>query len=206
MSSKRFSKDFACNHRKYLPCRFGYLDGDRYRCSYHRLIVWIGGINRDKQTTESLVREACPPIQAEEEFTWFARKLHQEFAKEIIEKSKVGDLIFCFNEIDGEVVLLERPSTIFDHCVYKDKKGEVKSYSVSHFRLLSKGNYNVEHHIEGEKSEIQSQMIKRMAGETGFRVEILETERGHLLRIFGDSQQELDDFMTVCVYNKFIIK
>ncbi|MFX1489020.1 MAG: hypothetical protein ACFFBI_07725 [Promethearchaeota archaeon] len=206
MSSKRFSKDLACNHRNYLPCRFGYLDGRVYRCSYHRLHVLTAWVNQDEVGAASLLKDACPPIQTEEEFTWFARKLHQEFAKEIIEKSKVGDLIFCFNEIDGEVVLLEKPSTIFDHCVYKDKKGQVKSYPVSHFRLLSKGNYSVEHHIEGVKSEIQSQMIKRMAGEAGFRVEILETERGHLLRIFGDRQQELDDFMALCVYNKFIIK
>lgn len=53
MSSEKFSKDFVCNHRKHLPCRFGYLDGEVYRCSHHRLYVLAGWVSVDEQAAEA---------------------------------------------------------------------------------------------------------------------------------------------------------
>ena len=72
-------------------------------------------------------------------------------------------------------------------------------------RTISKGNYVAEYLAKGNESEIDSLMIKRMALEAGFRVEIEKSEMGHLIKIFGDSQREVDDFMTLCVYNKFVL-
>lgn len=205
MSSKKYSKDFACNHQKYLPCQFAHLDGDVHRCSYHRLNVLAGWVRGDEQTADELTKQACPPIREEWEEKEYLAKIREGYANELIENAEVGDLVFCFEEIDGEVILLEKPETNVGNCVYKNKKGEIRSCIARLFRTLSKGNYCEEHHIKGDESEIDSRMIKRMAGEAGFRIEIEETSEGHLVKIFGDNQQEVDDFMTLCVYNDFTI-
>lgn len=205
MCEERFSKDFACNHRKYLPCRFGYRDGEVYRCSYDRLWVLASWINGDEQYANALTNKACPPIKEEDKFNKYLINLHQQYAQDIIKNAKIGDLVFCFDEIDGEVVLLEKPDDILGRCLYKNKKGLVKSCPVVQFRTISKSNYAAEYLAKGNESEIDSLMIKRMAGEAGFRVEIQKTESGHRIKIFGDTQREVDDFMTLCVYNKFIL-
>lgn len=205
MSSEKYSKDFACNHREYLPCRFAHLDGEVYRCSHDRLYVLAGWVRGDEEAVENLVKQACPPIKKEGKFIQYLARINEENANELIKNAEVGDLVFCFQEIDGEVILLEKPETNVGNCVYKNKKGEIRSFIVRSFRTLSKGDFLAEYLTKGDDSEIQSQMIKRMAGEAGFRVEIEEKEKAHLVKIFGDSQQEVDDFMTLCVYNKFII-
>jgi len=112
MKSEKFSKDFACNHRKYLPFQFGYLDGNVYKCSYHRLWVLAAWINNDHSTAATLLNQACPPIKREAKFSEFLRNLHQHYAENVIENAKIGDIVFCFDEIDGEVVLLEKPTTL----------------------------------------------------------------------------------------------
>jgi len=205
MDLMNFSKDYACNHQRYLPCRFAYLDEDVHRCSFHRLFVLVGWVQGDEEAAEDLVRHACPPNQEEWEYKRYLRKINEEYAEEIIQNAKIGDIVYCFEEVDGEVVLLEKPTSYQGQCVYKDKKGQTRSCHVGLFRTLSKGNYVEEYLAKGEDSEIRSRMIKRMAGEAGFRVEIEENKNGHLVKIFGDSKREVDDFMTLCVYNKFVL-
>jgi len=205
MDPEKFSKDFVCNNREYLPCRFAHLDGDVHRCSHHRLFVLAGWVRGDDQAAEDLIKQACPPIKEEWEEDQYLLKIHQEYANELIKNAEVGDLVFCFAEIDGEVILLEKPTSYSGNCVYKNKKGQVKSCHVGLFRTLSKGNYCEEYHIKGDKSKIDAQMVKRMAGQSGFRIEIEKTDEGHLVKIFGDSKEDVDDFMTLCVHNKFII-
>ncbi len=205
MNQPNISKDFACCHRKYLPCRFSHLDGDVHRCSYDRLWVLAKWINQDEETAKSLVNQACPPIRDEDNLSKFLAKIHKEYANDVIKNANIGDTIFCFDETNGEVTLLEKPVTDTGLCVYKTATEEIRSKPVKLFRTISQGNYAAEYLIEGEKSEIESLMIKRMALESGFRVEIQKTDSGHMVKIFGDNQREVDDFMTLCVYNKFII-
>lgn len=205
MNHTHFSKDFTCSHRKHLPCRFGYLDGDVYRCSYDRLWVLAKWINNDDQTATKLLDQACPPIRDEDNVSKCLAGLHKEYAKDIIENANIGDTIFCFDETNGEVTLLEKSETNTGLCVYKTANGEIRSKPIRLFRTISQGNYTAEYPTEGERSEIETLMIKRMALEAGLRVEVQKNDSGHMVKIFGDNQQEVDDFMTLCVYNKFII-
>lgn len=208
MDQQKFSKDFACTHRKYLPCPFAYRDeedSEVYRCNYDRLWVLAALINGDEQYANTLTNKACPPIKREVKFSEFLKNIHRQYAYDIIKNAKTGDLVFCFDEIDGEVILLEKPDDILGRCLYRNKKGQVKSCPVVQFRTISKGNFAAKYLAKGNESEIDSMMIKRMAGEAGFRVEVERAEMGHQVKIFGDNQQEVDDFMTMCVYNKFIL-
>lgn len=149
--------------------------------------------------------QACPPIRDEWKEKQYLAKIHEDYADEVIKKAEVGDLVFCFDEFDGEVILLEKPETNIGNCVYRNKEGEIRSCIVRLFRTLSKGKCYKEFHAKGENSEIRCQMIKRMAGQSGFRVRIEKTPEGHLIEVFGDSRQEVDDFFTLCVYNNFNI-
>jgi len=168
------------------------------------LAKWI---NQDEETAKSLVNQACPPIREEEKFKEFLIDLNKEHARDIIENAEIGDMIFCFIETagDGEVILLEKPNTYMGQCLYKNQRGEIKSCQVGHCRTISKGAYFVEHFIKRNDSEIKSMMIERIALESGFRVEIQKTDSGHMVKIFGDKQQDVDDFMIRCVYNKFLL-
>jgi len=166
------------------------------------LAKWI---NNDDYTATKLLNQACQPIRDEESFSKYLAKMHKEYAKDIIENASIGDMIFCFDETNSEVILLEKPETDTGLCVYRACTGEIRSRPVRLFRTISQGNYIAEYLLEGEKSEIESLMIKRMALEAGFRVEIHKTDSGHMVKIFGDTQREVDDFMTMCVYNKFML-
>jgi hypothetical protein len=205
MDPIQFSKDFTCTHREYLPCKFAYPDGNIYRCSYHRLWVLANWINGDEEKANELTNQACEPIRDEKRISKDLARLHKSYAKDVIKNSQIGDVIFCFDELDGEVILLDKPQKDSEHCVYENKRGEIKSKSVMLFRTISKGNYQVKHLIKGKNSEIKAQMIKRMANEAGFRVEIKNVKEGFLVKLFGDSQKEVDDFMSLCVYHDFTL-
>ena len=202
MNPIQFSKDFACTHREYLPCKFAYSDGDIYRCSYHRLLVLVSEDEGDK-----LTEQACPPIREEDAFQRYLGKLFIRNAMDIIENANIGDPIFCSVDFsgDGEVILLSKPKNYTGHCTYKNKKDEIRECQVGHCRTISKGNFSVEHLIEGKDSEIESQMIRWKAVQAGFRVEIENVKEGFLVKIFGDSQKEVDDFMSLCVYHNFTL-
>lgn len=207
MSEEKFPKDFVCNHKKYLPCQFGYFDGEVHRCSYHRLWVLAAWINDDKKCASALTNKACLPIKEENNLKKYLIQLNKKNAEDILNNAKIDDVIFCSVDYggDGEVVLLEKPHTVSGHCLYRNKKGEVKSCQVGHCRTISKGGYMSECHTKGKDSEVEAMMIRWKAIQAGFRVEIQKVKSGYLLKIFGDSQREVDDFMTMCVYNKFML-
>lgn len=207
MRQPNFSKDFACNHREHLPCQFGYRDGNVYRCSYNRLWVLAKWVNQDDKTAAELLDKACHPIKDEEELSKFLAKIHKEYAIDLIKNAEIGDSIFCFTETagNGVVTLLEKPESDMGHCIYRNQRGEVKSCQVRLCRTISKGIYFAEHYIKENDSEIKSIMIERIALESGFRIEIQKTDSGHMVKIFGDKQQDVDDFMIRCVYNKFLL-
>ncbi len=171
--------------------------------------MWVlaSWVNQDKETAKSLLSQACPPIQEEMKYSKFLSKLHKQLALDLIKNAEIGDLIFCFIETAGSgvVTLLEKPESDMGHCTYRNQRGEEKSCQVGHCRTLAKGDHFAEHHLEGHNSKIESMMIERIALQSGFRVDIQKTDSGHTVKIFGDTQQDVDDFMTMCVYNKFLI-
>lgn len=208
MNSKYSSKDFACTHRKYLPCPFSYPaeeGSEVYHCSYHRIWVIAKWIKGDDELAIEATNHACLPIRKEIEFEKNLADLHKEYAKDIVSTAKIGDKVFCFDETDGVVELLEKPEIDTGNCVYRDSKGLIKAKPIMLFRTISQGNYCVEHTLPEGNGEIESLMIKRMALEAGFRVEIKKSENKYFVKVFGDSQQEVDEFFTLCVHNKHIL-
>lgn len=217
MNPEKFSKDFACNHHEHLPCEFAHIDGDVHRCSYHRLWVLASWVNGDEQLANNLLKKACPPIKKEEAFTEYLIRMNNQNALDIIENTQIGDDVFCVLELFDEAILVEKPKINMGHALYKTMSGEIRSCQVGHLIRISKGNFMAEYFAKSEgkrireysDSELRCLGIKRMALQAGFRVEIQETKNdagsGHLIKVFGDNQREVDDFMTLCVYNSLIL-
>ena len=134
-----------------------------------------------------------------------------------MENAQVGDTVFCTSELLDESILVEKPKSDGDHAFYQNKDGEIRSCLPGSLIRISKGNFMAEYfaNTEGkrinkyEDSEFKCLGIKRMALQAGFRVEIYEAINeagsGHIIKIYGDTQQEVDDFMTHFVYNKLIL-
>lgn len=129
------------------------------------------------------------------------------WAKKVIEESKIGDKIFCLEEMFEEVTLLSKPNDPFGNCEYETKEGDIKTAFVGLFRPLSKGKYyheiDVERAFDADKDEdLMILMVKRVSMEAGFRVEISD---GGKIRVFGDTQKEVDDFVNLSIYNKRVL-
>ncbi|GAH47639.1 unnamed protein product, partial [marine sediment metagenome] len=54
-----------------------------------------------------------------------------------------------------------------------------------------------EYFIDGTETETLTQELKYKANFNGFRIEIEGKDNGNLLKIYGDSQQEVDDFISL---------
>ena len=217
MNIEKISKDFVCKHRDYLPCEYHHLDGDVHRCSYDRLWVLAALINQDEELADGLTEQACPPNKEEDALRKQRIKIHQENARNIMENAHVGDTVFCLLELLDESILVEKPKSEGEHAFYQNKDGQIRSCLPGALIRISKGNFMGEYFYKSEgkhireysDSEFNCLMVKRMALQAGFRVEIHEAKTdagsGHTVKIYGDSQQEVDDFMTYCVYNKLIL-
>lgn len=87
------------------------------------------------------------------------------------------------------------------------KSGTVFKVHIDRLRIISSGNYWREYFIEGidKIDEKKAKDLKFRAKYYGFRAEIIKKKKGYLLRIFGDSQQEVDDFITYFIKQNFEI-
>lgn len=126
---------------------------------------------------------------------------------------KIGDKVFCA-KIFQDVVLLEIPS--IDVFSYYDKygvlsidsdikvktlDGQVREVSIAAISKISKGNYFIEYEIGGLKlwkdKKNKAEELEYLARNYGFRVEREIIKNSIKLRIFGDSQEEVNNFIAL---------
>ena len=73
------------------------------------------------------------------------------------------------------------------------------------FRNISKADYYAEYNVEGKNYEARTEILKERARELGFRVEIIKLNEGLLLKIYGNSQEDVDDFVALVCNNNFTL-
>ena len=197
--------DYICTQDfKNCPYRVCDLEKDYPLCDYFRLVTQLV-INREFSQIPSLIRRACEWVQREEARLKYIREIAKRRGLDLLKNAQIGDIVFCYVGTYHEVKLIKKPSegSIFVTC--ETPSGKIIRVQPCDLRRISKGNYFSEYYIEGIRNEKQAQEIEYKAKYNGFRAEIERKDNGYLLRIYGDSQQEVDDFISLFLEQDFDI-
>ena len=129
---------------------------------------------------------------------------------------KPGDIVYCSN-VGKDVIFFEYPERwLFDKyykdgvfpgdAKYKTFEGDIRTAPIACFYKISKGHYFADYIVEGKSENIRerAEILIGFGKGKGFRTEMTETNKGYKLRFFGDSQQELDDFIHIYI-QKYVI-
>ena len=198
-----FMTDIVCDQDfKNCPYRIHDLEKDYPLCDYFRLHARLI-INREFSKIPSLIRRACGWVLQEESRLKFIRSVAQKKTMDFLANAKVGDSVFCIRPPWHDVRLLEKPlnDSAFVSC--ETPKGKIIRVQACHLYRISKGSYYGEYFIEGTENEKKAQEFEYKAEYYGFRAEIEKKDNGFLLKIYGDSQQEVDEFINVVLKQGF---
>jgi len=109
--------------------------------------------------------------------------------------SQIGDILFCMAR-SKELKLAEKPTEFSQIARVKCRKsdGPIVEIPAYNLRKISSGNYYGEFLIEGLENEKRAKELEIYAKYYGFRAEYAKIDKAFLLKIYGDSQQEVDVF------------
>ena len=192
------------------PFRIYDLDKDISFCNFYkehaRLVV-----DRQFARIPVLISRACNWIKKEELRLKSIVEISCKNTLYFFKNAKIGDKVYCFygSPNDLEVKLLEKPRDLRSsrYCKCQRKSGTIFSVHIDRLRIISKANYYGEYFIEGieKRDEKRAKDLEFQAKYYGFRAEIEEKDKGYLLKIYGDSQQEVDDFINLFIKQGFEI-
>jgi len=144
-------------------------------------------------------------VQKDEARLKFIREITKRRGLDLLKNAQIGDIVFCYVGTYHEVKLIEKPldGSIFVTC--ETPSGKVIRVQPRDLGRISKGFYFSEYYIEGIRNKKQAQEIEYKAKYNGFRAEIERKDNGYVLKIYGDSQQEVDDFINLSLEQDFDI-
>ncbi|TKJ22121.1 MAG: hypothetical protein CEE43_07850 [Promethearchaeota archaeon Loki_b32] len=199
-------KYFICRQNK-KNCPFKILDMqlDFYICNYLDEF-WREFNSGNSFGVKVLLNRACEWIQKEERRLRFISKSASKETISMLESIEIGDMLFWITQ-SKEVRLLEKPSEFTQNarinCQRSDGKVvEIPAYSL---RKLSKGDFYGEYFLGDADNERRVKELEYKTMFYGFRVEVEKKDNGYLLKIYGDSQQEVDDFINLSLEQDFDI-
>jgi len=141
------------------------------------------------------------------------RKIDQVVEQIELGYIKVGDILYCCKALK-DVVILELPkhedfefyyqaksehryAPFPGHIKYKAIKGLIGEAPIACFTIIKKGNFSEEFSIKKKDIEIEGDIIELEDNirSNGFRLEKNENQDEFIYKIFGDSQEEVDEFI-----------
>lgn len=172
------------------PCRI--LKNGIVFCDF---INFLGNMSLRGETDkiDHFLKYICPDLRDQWLYEVDLRHQAQAQEKKFLNNVKEGDIVFCISEIE-EVIFLEKPNRRFGKCKYKTLDGEIKEEWGFCFRNISKGDKYIEYKV---KEDNKLKDYKDLAKYYGFRVEVIKLKKGHLLKIYGDAQEELSNFLNL---------
>lgn len=184
------------------PCKILDIEKKSAYCNFINIFaaLLINDNESNSNTVNSFIRKICPEIRNEVLHHEYRAKQLQKQEKEFLENVKHGDVCFCTAETDN-VVFLKHPSNIYGDVKYKTIDGKIYESPAFCFRIISKGN-KCANYVTKSRKKIES--YERLARMNGYRVEIHKKNDKIMLKIFGDCQEEIDNFVSN-LYNDFIL-
>ena len=136
------------------------------------------------------------------------------------EEIKPGDRVYCTKEL-SDVYFLEPPDKEYflkyyrykqegrefppftGNVKYKSLHSAINEVSIACIVKITEGKYFAEHLIKEKELNDKRNIdyCEYLARGAGFRVERQETKEGFLLKIYGDSQEKVDNFIEFCCQN-----
>ncbi len=201
-------------NRKYLICR-----QDKKNCSFKvldiQLDIFICNFSKEYWRefnsgnsfgAKKLLNRACEWLQKEKRrLKLISKKANKETIK-MLKTLEIGDILFWTTQ-SKEVKLFETPSEFTQIARIKCQRfdGKVVEIPAYLLRKLSKGNFKGEFFLGDVENEKKAQELQDKSRYYGFRAEIEKKNDGYSLKIYGDSQQDVDDFINLSLEQDFDI-
>jgi hypothetical protein len=151
-------------------------------------------LDKKKRAINQLIENVCEQKRHEVSDWDYNVKFSQLEWQDSLSDVSQGDLVYCTTEY-SDVIFLEKEESVNELVRFKTLDGEEKKQYSAYFRKISKGNKYAESIVEGENSEARALLIETKARRCGFRVEKTKKKNSFVLRIFGDKQKQVDDFI-----------
>lgn len=203
MNSKNYI-DFShlqvcCSDIGKCPCRLIDLNDDIIYCNFVKSFANILILDNEK-ATKLFLDKVCSDLRDEVLHHDYRATQLQKRAKKFLRQVKIGDLIYSIRQ-DQNVIFLEFPTHKYGDCKYRTIDGKVKEDAPFLFNVVSKGD---KFNVYKTKDKNKAYLYELEARECGFRVEGQEKGDYYVLKIFGDTQEEVDSFITI-LNNDFIL-
>ncbi len=199
-------KDLIC-HQDKENCPFKILDIqlDIYLCGFYDN-YWREFNAGNTFGVKSLLNRSCEWIIKEEARLDFISKFARKETIKMLKSIDIGDILFWTTHSE-EVKLFENPTEFSQIARCKCQRYNGKIVEIPAYLLckISKGTYFGEFFIEGTESERKLEYLVYKVRYHGFRVVVEGKDNGFLLKIYGDSQQEVDDFINLFLEQNFDI-
>ena len=178
---------------KNCPCRLIDIKREISYCNF--IPLFAESLSLDKETgsnkTESFLKKICPEVRSESRQHDVEAEQLQKQKKEFLEKVKPGDVVFCQTQLEN-VIFLEPPKTSYGYVKYKTMEGDIFESPGFCFRIISKGTkwaiYKTE---DNDKADYYDYISRK----NGFRVERHKVNNEYIIKIYGDTQKEVDEFV-----------
>lgn len=185
----------------HCPCKVLY--ENTFFCNFGNMYAELMFHHKNAEVN-ILMSSACRSVRDEirnhEFFAQESRRIEENF----LEQAKTGDTVYCTTKAVC-VILLGKSSEAGGKCKYETHDGLIEEEWAFCFRTISKGNMVSEYVVKGDGYEERALYLEHLAQSNGFRVEKQRLGKSYILKIFGDSQEDVDDFVNLCCINDFVL-
>ena len=187
---------FYCNQESFEGCPYRIIDLEKpfpicnYAKEQAKLIV-----SREFSEIPRLTSRTCDWIKMEEGRLDALRILHRERFMDFLDNVQIGDKVYSEIGPFHDVTLLEKPSNDSEFVRCETSEGKIIKIQAAHLGRVAKGNYSGEFFIKGIENETKALFSENRAKYNGFRTVIERKKDGFLLKVLGDSQEQVDDFI-----------
>ena len=183
------------------PCKLFY--AYRFFCNFSNMYAELLFRNENRKA-QILLNSVCSVVKSEILYHDFIGKVVRKYEKDFLEHSKAGQQVYCTTECDN-VILLKKADEVGGKCMFKTHEGKISEQWAFCFRTISKGDRSTEYEVKGKNFKKRAKNLEILAQFNGFRVEKQRLQKSFLLKIYGDSQEELDDFVALCCNNNLVL-
>jgi len=197
--------DFYCKEDlENCPFRIYDLEKNIIICNYFET-YWSTASNYGHERAKQLINRACKDIKTYELHQRQTAEHHTKKTLEMLQTVKIGDILFWASR-NEDVRLIEMPSEIdiLVRCKCQRRNNEIVRIPAYLLNTISKRNFSGEYNCRTNKDK--AQRLKYQAKLYGFRTEIEKRGEDYILRLYGDSREEVDDFIALYITQKLYIR
>jgi len=149
---------------------------------------------------KNLMTKACEKIKNYKLYQKYISNLREKETIKMLKIINIGDILFWMSRSE-DVILFEKPSSydMLERCKCRRYNSKIVDIPAYLLRGISKGDFYTEYLVGNLISKKKIQELENKIKSYGFRPEKERIKEGYLLKIYGDSQREVDDFVNLFI-------